>query len=58
MKLHRKIKHNERLCYAHDFGSYTQGQGHNRVKGHIVPKFVLLIHYWSKFDKTSQKDKA
>ena len=45
MKLHRKIKHNEKVCRAHDFGSYTIGQGHNRVKGQIVPKFVLLIHY-------------
>ena len=33
MKLHRKIKHNKRVCRAHDLGSYTQGQGHNQVKG-------------------------
>ena len=38
--------------------SYTQGQGHNQVKGQIVPKIVLLINYWSKIDETSQKDKA
>ena len=38
-------------------GSYSQGQGHNHVKDQIVPKIMLLVNYWSKFDKTSQKDK-
>ena len=33
MKLHRKIKHNENMCRAHDLGSYAQGQGRNQVKG-------------------------
>ena len=33
MKLHRKIKHNEKVCRAHDLGSYAQGQGRNHVKG-------------------------
>ena len=33
MKLHRKIKHNEKVCRAHDLGSYSQGQGRNQVKG-------------------------
>ena len=58
MKLHRKIKHNEKVCRAHDLGSYAQGQVRNQVKGQIVPKIVLLINYWSKFNETSQKDKA
>ena len=58
MKLHRKIKHNEKVCRAHDLGSYAQGQDCNHVKGQIVPKIVLLINYWSKFDETLQKDKA
>ena len=44
-KLHRKIEHNEKVCRAEESGSYAQGQGHNRVKGQIVLKFVLLIHY-------------
>ena len=26
MKLHRKIKHNEKVCRPHDLGSYAQGQ--------------------------------
>ena len=26
MKLHRKIKHNEKVCCAQDLGSYAQGQ--------------------------------
>ena len=27
MKLHRKRKHNEKVCHAHDLGSYAQGEG-------------------------------
>ena len=57
-KLHRQMEHNEKVCRAQDSGSYVQGQGHNQVKGQIVPKILLLINYWSKFDETSQKDKA
>ena len=33
MKLHRKIKNNEKVCVAHDLGSYAQDQGHNQVRG-------------------------
>ena len=33
MKLHRKIKHNENVCPAHDLGSYAQGQGRSQVGG-------------------------
>ena len=33
MKLHRKIKHNENVCPAHDLGSYAQGQGRSQVRG-------------------------
>ena len=33
MKLHRKIKHNEKVCHTQDLGSYAQGQGHSQVKG-------------------------
>ena len=58
MKLHRKIEHYEKVCCAQELGSYTQGQGHNHVRGQIVPEIVLLINYSSKFDETSQKDKA
>ena len=57
-KLHRKIEHNEKVCCVPKLGSYFQGQGHNHVRGQIVPKIVLLINYGSKFDETSQKDKA
>ena len=38
--------------------SYAQGQGHNEVRGQIVPKIVLLINYRRKFDETPRKDKA
>ena len=33
LKLHRKIEHNEKVCRAHDLGSYAQGQGRNQVRG-------------------------
>ena len=33
MKLHRKVKHNEKVCRARDFGFYAQGQGRNQVRG-------------------------
>ena len=33
MKLHRKVKHSEKVTRAHDLGSYVQGQGRNQVKG-------------------------
>ena len=36
MKLHRKIKHNEKVCRAHDLDSYAQGQGRNQVKDQIL----------------------
>ena len=44
-KLHRKIEHNEKVCSAQELGSCAQGQGHNQVKGEIVPKIVLLMNY-------------
>ena len=46
------------MCHAQDLGSYAQGQGHFHVRGQIVPKSLLLINYYTKFDETSQKDKA
>ena len=46
------------MCPTQELGSYAQGQGRSEVKGQIVPKIVLLINYWSKFDETSQKGKA
>ena len=33
MKLHRKIKDNEKVCRAYDLDSYAQGQSHNQVRG-------------------------
>ena len=44
-KLHRKIEHNKKVCRAQELGSYAQGQGHNQVKGQIVPKIVLLRNF-------------
>ena len=45
MKLYRKIKHNEKVCHAHNLGSYAQGQGQDQVRCQIVPKIMLLINY-------------
>ena len=42
MTLHRKIEHNEKVCHAQELGSYAQGQGHNQVKGQIVPEANLM----------------
>ena len=30
MKLHREIRHNEKVCHAHKLGSHFQGQGQNQ----------------------------
>ena len=30
MKLHRKMKHNEKVYHAQKLGSHVQGQGHNQ----------------------------
>ena len=30
MKLHRKLKHNEKVCHAHKLGTHNQGQGHSQ----------------------------
>ena len=46
------------MCCTQELGSYAQGQGHNQVKGQIVPKIVLHINYLSNFNETSQKDKG
>ena len=39
------IEHNGKVCHTQELGSYAQGQGHNHVKGQIVPKIVFLINY-------------
>ena len=44
-KLHRNIEYYEKVCRAQELGSYAPGQGHNQVKGQIVPTIVLLINY-------------
>ena len=39
------MEHNEKVCRAQELECYAQGQGHNQVKGQIVPKIVLLVNY-------------
>ena len=36
IKLHRRIKHNEKVCHTHDLDSYAQGQGRDQVRVKIV----------------------
>ena len=38
MKLHRKIEHNEKVCWAQKLGYYAQSQGHNHVRCQIELK--------------------
>ena len=38
MRLHRKIEHNEKVCWAQKLGYYAQGQGHNHVRCQIEIK--------------------
>ena len=57
-KLLKQLEHNKKVCRAQELGSYAQGQGHNQVRGQIVPKIVLLINFCSKFDEASQKDES
>ena len=42
IKLHRKIKHNEKVSHTQDFGSYTQCQGQNHVSA-ITQKLLKQI---------------
>ena len=35
MKLHRKIKYNEKVCHIQNLGSYVQGPVHSRVRDQI-----------------------
>ena len=45
MKLHRKIKHNENMCRAHDLGSYGQGQGRSQVRGqNLFSANLMKLH--------------
>ena len=46
------------MCHTQELGFYAQGQGHNHVRGQIVPEIVLLMNYSSTFDETIQKDEA
>ena len=31
------------MCHAQELGSYAQGQGHNHVRGQIVPEIVFKV---------------
>ena len=58
MKLHRKVKHNEKACNAQELDSHVQGQGIIGLEVKLCLKSCLsrkLISYFSKFNETSQK---
>ena len=55
MKLHRKIKHNEKVCHVHDLGSYTQGQGRNQVRGQNRVS-AITQKLLGKLNETPQKE--
>ena len=55
MNFHKKIKHNEKVCRAHDLGSYAQGQGRNQVKGQNLVSAQLLKQIRSKVKILSQQ---
>ena len=46
------------MCRAQELGSYAQGQGHNQVRGQIVPEVVLLVDCWGGFGDTLRGDGA
>ena len=57
MKLHRKIKHNEKVFRAHELGSYAKGQGRNQVKGQNLVS-ALTQKLLKQIYETSQKDRT
>ena len=57
MELHRKIKDNEKVCPAHDLGSYAQGQGRNQVRGQNLVSAITQT-LLKQNNETSQKDRT
>ena len=56
--LHKRIKHNKKVCCAQELDSYAQDQGHNQVSGQIVPKIVLQITSEANLIKLNKKVKG
>ena len=44
MKLHRKIKHNKKVCHAQALGSCTQAQGFSRVKVESAEENLMKVY--------------
>ena len=51
MKLHRNIKHNEKVCRAHDLGSYAQGQTGQRSKSCLSNNSKITEANWTKLHR-------
>ena len=44
MELHRKMKHNEKVCHTEQLRPYAQGQGHSRIQVKFCLKLCLSIN--------------
>ena len=64
IKLHRKIKQNEKVCHAQNLVSNDQGQGHNQIKDWSFTNCMSAItqkpikKVIKRINQTSQNDKA
>ena len=63
MKLHRKIKHNDKVCNTHDLGSYAQGQGRDQIRGQnrvsaIIQKLLNLMKLHRKIEHNEKVYRA
>ena len=55
MKLHRKIKNNEKVCHTHELGSYAQGQGRNQVRGQNLVSAITQKTFEANLTKFHRK---
>ena len=57
IKLHTKIKHNEKVCRAHDLGSCVQGQGCNQDNGQNFVSAITTEANVMKLHRTIEHNK-
>ena len=44
MKLHKKMKQNEKVCHTQILGSHIQGQGHNQGSANFFKLHITVNH--------------
>ena len=49
------MKHNEKVCRAHNLSSYAHGQGHNQVKGQNLVSAITQKTTEANFTKLHRK---